>query len=104
MDNTNKPKEKKQEIKPDISRANQSLTSQGLSVIGDRLMREKEVFRLLGISDSTGQQMRLKGQGPKFVKIGRMVRYRESDVLEYIQDLETHTSTSAVDNQSKEEK
>ncbi len=85
---------KKRETKPDTIPTNESqnIDQQNLSC-GDRLLREKEVFQLLGIAESTGQQMRLKGVGPKFVKLGRMVRYRESDVREYIQNLASRTST-----------
>ncbi len=62
--------------------------------MNERLLREREVFERLNIGVSTGQQYRLKGLGPKFVKIGRSVRYRESDVQAYIDGLKAHQSTS----------
>jgi predicted DNA-binding transcriptional regulator AlpA len=65
--------------------------------MSDRLLREREVFEKLNIGESTGQQWRLKGLGPKFVKIGRSVRYRESDVQAYIDNLKAFQSTSEAD-------
>jgi len=62
--------------------------------MSERLLREKDVFERLNIGLSTGQQYRLKGLGPKFVKIGRSVRYRESDVQAYIDSLKAYQSTS----------
>lgn len=60
----------------------------------DRLMRQAEVKVMLGVADSTLEQWRLKGLGPKFVKMGRAVRYRLSDVNAYIANLEAFGSTS----------
>lgn len=37
-------------------------------------------------------QMRYRGDGPKFVKIGKSVFYRESDVLEF-EESQTRTRT-----------
>ncbi len=71
------------------------MVADNLSVnLDDRLINEKEVQGLLGIGLSTIQQWRLKGQGPKFVKLGRLVRYRHKDVLEYINKLTSYSSTS----------
>ncbi|MGI6396374.1 MAG: helix-turn-helix transcriptional regulator [Desulfomonilia bacterium] len=54
----------------------------------DRLMTEKEVHKILGIGLSTLQQWRLRGKGPKFCRLGgKMIRYRESDVRAYIDNL-----------------
>jgi predicted DNA-binding transcriptional regulator AlpA len=67
--------------------------------ICDRLLKESEVFQLLNIGESTGQQWRLKGLGPRFIKIGKSVRYRESDVKSYIESLPTYQSTSQVNKE-----
>ena len=42
-----------------------------------------EVARRLGVSRFTLRAWRLKGHGPKFLKMGRAVRYRPEDVDEY---------------------
>lgn len=33
-----------------------------------------------GLASSTLRKLRLTGQGPKFLKLGRAVRYRDSDL------------------------
>lgn len=42
-----------------------------------------EVATRLGVSRFTLRAWRLKGHGPKFLKMGRAVRYRPEDVDEY---------------------
>jgi Helix-turn-helix domain len=39
---------------------------------------------------------RCKGKGPRFIKVGRHVRYRASDVAAYIEELTAYNSTSAL--------
>ncbi len=56
----------------------------------DRLLTEKQVYpHLIPVSISQGQQWRVRGEGPRWCKIGRLVRYRLSDVLQFIKDLPT---------------
>jgi predicted DNA-binding transcriptional regulator AlpA len=50
----------------------------------DRLLNEKEVAELLGISTSTIRRRRLLGQPPKATKIGGAVRYRPADIYEFL--------------------
>jgi hypothetical protein len=45
------------------------------------------------ISTRTLQRWRLEGEGPTFVKLGRLVRYRQSD-LETFLEARARTSTS----------
>ena len=47
----------------------------------DRLLRTKEAARLLGLSASFLNQLRVKGGGPPFVKVGRAVLYDPSALL-----------------------
>jgi len=50
----------------------------------DRLLKPDEAAELLGLSSSTLSKMRLKGDGPAFVKLGkRRVAYRVSDLAEW---------------------
>jgi excisionase family DNA binding protein len=39
----------------------------------------------LGVSRSTLQSWRYAGRGPRFIKLGRLVRYRSTDVDAYLQ-------------------
>lgn len=41
---------------------------------------EKRLCALLGISSVTVTKWRAKAKGPPFIKVGRLVRYRRSDV------------------------
>jgi predicted DNA-binding transcriptional regulator AlpA len=50
----------------------------------DPLLHPKEVAKLLNVSSSWLAKSRLTGTGPRFVKIGRAVRYAESAVRDFI--------------------
>jgi predicted DNA-binding transcriptional regulator AlpA len=41
----------------------------------------RETARILGLSPVTLQQIRARGEGPPFFRIGRTVRYRLGDVI-----------------------
>jgi predicted DNA-binding transcriptional regulator AlpA len=48
------------------------------------LWTEEQCAQHRGCSKSSLQKERVRGDGPPFVKIGRMVRYRPEDVREWI--------------------
>ena len=48
-----------------------------------RTLTEVEVAARLGVSRFTVRSWRLKGFGPRFLKMGRAVRYRPQDVDDY---------------------
>jgi excisionase family DNA binding protein len=48
-----------------------------------RTLTDIEVAARLGVSRFTVRSWRLKGLGPRFMKMGRAVRYRYEDVDEY---------------------
>ena len=50
-----------------------------------RTLTDIEVAVRLGVSRFTVRSWRLKGVGPRFLKMGRAVRYRPEDVQEYEQ-------------------
>jgi predicted DNA-binding transcriptional regulator AlpA len=50
-----------------------------------RLVAERDASELLGVSVRTLQIWRLQGNGPRFVKLGRAVRYDGRDLDEYIE-------------------
>ena len=59
---------------------------------------ERDAGKYLGgerhpVSERTLQRWRLEGAGPKFLKLGRMVRYRKSD-LDSWSDAQLRASTS----------
>jgi predicted DNA-binding transcriptional regulator AlpA len=50
----------------------------------DPLLHAAQVAKLLGVSISWLAKARLYGTGPRFIKIGRAVRYATSAVREFI--------------------
>lgn len=50
----------------------------------DNLLSTKELSEYLNISEKTLIQYRLKGIGPRYVKIGHLVRYRKVDADHWV--------------------
>ncbi len=57
------------------------------------LLDQSEAARLLRLSPRTLERHRLAGTGPKFIKLGRLVKYTERDLAEWV-ERGTRTSTS----------
>jgi predicted DNA-binding transcriptional regulator AlpA len=51
----------------------------------DSLVTEVETAKLLHISIRTLQAWRIKLAGPRFVRVGRAIRYRRSDLTAWIE-------------------
>lgn len=49
------------------------------------LVNEDSAANFLGASVRSLQQWRVRGCGPKFIKIGRLVRYSPDDLKEWIE-------------------
>jgi predicted DNA-binding transcriptional regulator AlpA len=62
--------------------------------MSDRLLTDRQVSEITGRARSTLQKDRLAGGGIPYVYVGRLVRYRLSDVDAYIVSLPTCRSTS----------
>ena len=60
------------------------------------LLTSRDVAALLGLKDRTVDLMRVTGRGPTFLKIGRIVRYRLSDVETWLAQ-HVRINTSAHD-------
>jgi predicted DNA-binding transcriptional regulator AlpA len=63
-----------------------------------RLLDERQAADFLNINHRTLQAWRLRGGGPRFVKVGRLVRYRTRDLNDWI-DGRAVDSTSAAGGQ-----
>jgi predicted DNA-binding transcriptional regulator AlpA len=50
-----------------------------------RLMDQATLAEYLGKSQAWAERARWEGTGPRFLKLGRHVRYRASDVLEWLE-------------------
>jgi excisionase family DNA binding protein len=60
-----------------------------------RVLTQREAASLLRVSERTLERLRVTGHGPLYVKTGRLVRYRESDLHAWL-DRNAVSSTSEV--------
>ena len=65
-----------------------------IDIISD-LLTTPETAEVLRCSKSSLDKWRLKGLRPKFVRVGSRIRYRASDVAEFVA-AQTRSSTSAA--------
>lgn len=52
----------------------------------DRLLNREEVDEIFGIPRRYLEIAAMRGEGPRFVRVGRLVRYRVADVQKWIED------------------
>ena len=52
----------------------------------DDLLKEDEAAALLRVSVRTLQAWRTKSTGPRYVRLGRLVRYRRGALINYMND------------------
>jgi predicted DNA-binding transcriptional regulator AlpA len=51
----------------------------------EKLLHERDIARITGMSLASVRRWRLRRLGPRFLKIGSAVRYRIEDVAEWLQ-------------------
>ena len=67
-----------------------------------RALTEREVAELLGLSVATLRAWRHRGKGPRFLRLGRSVRYLPSDLAELVRASAVDTtSVSSSDGESE---
>ena len=49
-----------------------------------KMLTPKELAKYLGIATHTLSTYRMCGTGPKYIKLGRVIRYKFVDVLDWI--------------------
>ncbi len=59
----------------------------------ERLLTSREAATFLRVSESWLAKARVNAIGPAFIRVGRSIRYRESDLLQWMKS-HTHLSTS----------
>jgi len=59
------------------------MTAQGITQ-PTRALTEREVADLLGLSVATLRAWRHRGQGPRFLRLGRAVRYLPADLEDFV--------------------
>ena len=67
-----------------------------------RALTEREVAALLGLSVATLRAWRHRGKGPRFLRLGRSVRYLPSDLADFVRASAVDTrSVSSSDGESE---
>jgi hypothetical protein len=61
------------------------------------LLSDRDVEKITGRARSMLQKDRVSGSGIPFVRLGRLIRYRQSDVRAYLDALPARHSTSEAD-------
>jgi predicted DNA-binding transcriptional regulator AlpA len=59
----------------------------------ERLLTAKDAASLLRLSTSYLAKARMRGDGPAYLKLGRAIRYRDSDLLDWVKS-RSRVSTS----------
>jgi hypothetical protein len=62
----------------------QSETETSSVVLEDALMTTAEAARFIGVSVWWLVKARTNGRGPRYIKIGRAVRYSKNDLIDFI--------------------
>lgn len=57
------------------------------------LLTTRQTAEWLDVSHRTLENFRIAGRGPKYVKIGRCVRYRARDLKEWLEGLERRSTS-----------
>jgi hypothetical protein len=82
-----------------LQRQNATLRENMLIDPSDFLLNQGEYAKIRHCSERTIERERAAGTGCKFIKIGRAVRYRRRDILEFI---ERHVRQSTSENPTGE--
>lgn len=67
-----------------------------MDAVSDALWDEEKVAAFSGCAVSSLQKRRLRGDGPQFVKLGRLVRYRPEDVRAWIAARVVNSTSAAA--------
>lgn len=59
------------------------------------LLDQKQAAQILGLSVRTLERHRLAGTGPRYARLGHLIRYRQSDLEDWI-DSNLRASTSEM--------
>ena len=51
-----------------------------------QMLTPKELAKYLGVATHTLSTYRMCGTGPKYIKLGRVIRYKFNDVLDWIDE------------------
>jgi predicted DNA-binding transcriptional regulator AlpA len=63
--------------------------------MGEQLLKTIDVARATGLASVTLRRWRTSGVGPRFVRLGRAVRYRPSDLAAFVEERAARSTTEA---------
>jgi hypothetical protein len=63
--------------------------------MSEPLIGEKEAAELLDLKPQTLAVWRIKGIGPAFYKMGRLVKYKRSELAAYVESTRCHNTGEA---------
>ena len=66
-----------------------------IAIDGERLLTTKQAANFLNRPQRTLEDWRYTGDGPPYVKMGRAVRYRASDLLQWVDERVVESTTEA---------
>jgi excisionase family DNA binding protein len=69
------------------------------SASGDGLLRTEEAAQLLGFSPRALEAWRCRGGGPRYLRVGRSIRYRRSDLHAWA-EARVYSSTAEYDREA----
>jgi predicted DNA-binding transcriptional regulator AlpA len=49
------------------------------------LISQKQAARILGLSPRTLERHRVAGTGPRYARLGRLIRYRQCDLSDWVE-------------------
>lgn len=61
------------------------------------MVRTEQAAQILDVKKSTLEAWRCRGGGPPFIKYGRAIRYRESDLQEFIESRVRRNTSEAME-------
>ena len=67
-----------------------------MSVFEEKIayLKERQAAQLTGLSVSTLREWRYRGRGPRYVRVGRCVRYPLVDLIQFMERDERSTSNA----------
>ena len=65
------------------------------------LIDQKQAAQILGLSVRTLERHRIAGTGPRFARLGRLIRYRQNDLIEWV-DSKLRNSTSELSRRDRQ--
>jgi hypothetical protein len=79
---------------PDVGAAKAALAIAAMKTIDpDKLYPPKAAAIILDMSTSWLAKARLRGDGPRYVKLGRSVKYQGLDLIEYRKSKKRHSTS-----------